>query len=78
MTTSRQPQMLTGVHQAVKYFLLAIFHASISIGTLESDLLSLSTPSRTKWTLIYLCNHDKMISVELSPYSFELIHIAID
>jgi len=45
---------LTGIHQAVRYFLLAIFHVSISIGTVESDSLSLSTPSRTKWTLIYL------------------------
>jgi len=29
------------------------FHVSISIGTPESDLLSLSTPRRTKWTLVY-------------------------
>jgi len=35
-------------------FLLAIIYASISIGTLESDSLSLSTPRRTKWILIYL------------------------
>ena len=44
-------QTLTGVHQAVRYFLLAIFHVSISIGPPESNSLSLSTPSRTKWTL---------------------------
>ena len=60
MTGPRQPrtcshpiytQTLTGVHQAVRYFLLA------SIETLESDSLSLSIPSRTKWTcnwFIYL------------------------
>jgi len=63
MTRPRQPQTcshpiyaqtLTGVHQAVRYFLLAIFHVSIYIGTLESDSLSLSTPRRTKWTLVYL------------------------
>ena len=63
MTRPRQPQicshpiyaqMLTGVHQAVRYFLLAIFHVFISIGTLESDSLSLST-SRTKWTLFIYC-----------------------
>jgi len=29
------------------------FHVSISIGTLESDSLSLSIPRRTKWTLVY-------------------------
>ena len=29
------------------------FHAIISIGILESNSLSLSTPSRTKWTLVY-------------------------
>ena len=29
------------------------FHVFVSIGTLESDLLSLSTPSGTKWTLFY-------------------------
>ena len=46
---------LTEVHQAVRYFLLAIFYVSISIGTLESDSLSLSTPSRTKWTLFIYC-----------------------
>jgi len=33
-------QTLTGVYQAVGYFLLAIFHVSISIGIQESDLLS--------------------------------------
>jgi len=59
MTGPRQPrtcshliyaQMLTGVHQMVRYFLLAIFHVSIPMGTLESDSLSLNTPNRTKWT----------------------------
>ena len=48
MTRPRQPQTcshpicartLTEVHQAVRYFLLSIFHVSISIGTLESDSL---------------------------------------
>jgi len=63
MTIPRQPQTcshpiyartLTGIHQAVRYFLLATIYVSISIGTLDNDSLSLSTPSRTKWTLIYL------------------------
>ena len=31
------------------------FHVIISIGILESNSLSLSTPSRTKWTLVYIC-----------------------
>ena len=30
------------------------FHVIISIGILESNSLSLSTRSRTKWTLVYL------------------------
>ena len=30
------------------------FHVIISIGILESNSLSLSTQSRTKWTLVYL------------------------
>ena len=30
------------------------FHVIISIGILESNSLSLSIPSRTKWTLVYL------------------------
>ena len=30
------------------------FHVIISIGILKSNSLSLSTPSRTKWTLVYL------------------------
>ena len=55
MTGPRQPQtcshpiyarMLTRVHQAVRYSFLAIFHVSISIGTLESDSLSLSASNR--------------------------------
>jgi len=61
MTVPGQPQTcshliyalpLTGVQQAVRYFLLAIFHASISIGALESASLSLSTPSRNGLNLI--------------------------
>ena len=34
------------------------FHVIISIGILESNSLSLSTPSRTKWTLVYLLTMD--------------------
>ena len=30
------------------------FHVYVSIGTLESDLLSQSTPGGTKWTLLRL------------------------
>ena len=30
------------------------FHVYVSIGTLESDLLSQSTPCGTKWTLIII------------------------
>ena len=30
------------------------FHVYVSIGTLESELLSQSTPGGTKWTLVYL------------------------
>ena len=46
-------QMLTGVCQAVRIFSSYYFRVFVSIGTLESDLLSLSTPSGTKWTLFY-------------------------
>ena len=45
---------LTGVYQVVRMFSPCYFHVIISIGILESNSLSLSTPSRTKWTLIYL------------------------
>ena len=44
---------LTGVYQVVRVFSPCYFHVIISIGTLESNSLSLSTPSRTKWTLVY-------------------------
>ena len=44
---------LTGVCQAVRIFSSYYFHVFVSIGTLESDLLSLSTPSGTNWTLFY-------------------------
>ena len=68
MARPRQPQtcshliytgMLTELKSTIRsgtYFLLAIFYASTSIGTLESDSLSLSTSSKTKleWTLVYL------------------------
>ena len=47
-------RMLTGVYQAVGMLSLLYFHVVISIGILESDSLSLSTPSRTKWTLVTL------------------------
>ena len=55
---------LTGVYQVVRmssYY----FHVIISIGILESNSLSLSTPSRTKWTLVYLlfCRLADKISV---------------
>ena len=45
---------LTGVCQAVRTFSPCQFQVYISIGTLESDLLSQSTPCGTKWTLVYL------------------------
>ena len=45
-------RMLTGLCQAVRIFSFYYFHVYVSIGTLESDLLSPSTPSGTKWTLI--------------------------
>ena len=45
---------LTGVYQVVRMFFPCYFHVIISIGILESNSLSLSTPSRTKWTLVYL------------------------
>ena len=37
----------------VRMFSPCYFHVIISIGILESNS-SLSTPSRTKWTLVYL------------------------
>ena len=45
---------LTGVYQAVRMFSPCYFHVIISIGILESDSLSVTTPSRTKWTLVNL------------------------
>ena len=45
---------LTGVYQVVRMSSPYYFHVIISIGILESNSLSLSTPSRTKWTLVYL------------------------
>ena len=45
---------LTGVYQVVRTFSPCYFHVIISIGILESNSLSLSTRSRTKWTLVYL------------------------
>ena len=45
---------LTGVYQVVRMFSPCYFHVIISIGILESNSLSLSTRSRTKWTLVYL------------------------
>ena len=49
-------QTLTGVYQVVRMSSLCYFHViiSIGIGILESNSLSLSTPNRTKWTLVYL------------------------
>ena len=46
---------LTGAYQVVRMFSPCYFHVIISIGILESNSLSLSTPSRTKWTLVYYC-----------------------
>ena len=46
-------RMLTGVCQTVRIFSSYYFHVFVPIGTLESDLLSLSTPIGTKWTLLY-------------------------
>ena len=66
MTGPRWPQTcshliyartLTGVYQVVRMFSPCYFHVIISIGILESNSLSLSTPSRTKWTLVYLFNN---------------------
>ena len=48
---------LTGVFQAVRMFTPCQFHVYVSIGTLESDLLSLCTPCGTKWILLYLLRH---------------------
>ena len=45
---------LTGVCQAVRIFFPYQFQVYIFIGTLESDLLSQSTPCGTKWILVYL------------------------
>ena len=91
MTWPRQPwtcshliytRTLTEIHQVVRYFLLAIFHASISIGILESDSLSLSTPSRTKWTLpinrieasatLFIMSGKMWITFESSQYYWEV------
>ena len=47
-------QTLTGVYQVVRMFSPCYFHVIISIGILESNSSSLSTPSRIKWTLVYL------------------------
>ena len=47
-------QTLTEVCQAVRMFSPCQFQVYISIGTLESDLLSQSTPCGTKLTLVYL------------------------
>ena len=44
---------LTGVYRVVRMFSPCYFHVIISIGILESNSLSLSTRSRTKWTLVY-------------------------
>ena len=38
----------------VRMFSPFYFHVITSIGILESNSLPLSTPSRTKWTLVYL------------------------
>ena len=40
---------LTGVYQVVRMFSPCYFHVIISIGILESNSLSLSTRSRTKF-----------------------------
>ena len=47
-------RMLTVVYQVVRMFSPCYFHVIISIGILGSNSLSLSTPSRNKWTLVYL------------------------
>ena len=68
MTGPRWPQTcshpiyartLTGVYQAVRMFSPCYFHVIISIGVLESDSLSLSTPSRTKLK----CTHFKLLCI---------------
>ena len=45
---------LTGVYRVFRMFSPCYFHVTISIGILESNSLSQSTPSRTKWTQVYL------------------------
>ena len=60
MTGPREPRTcshpiyartLTGVYQVVRMFSPCYFHVIISVGILESNSLSLSTRSRTKWTI---------------------------
>ena len=49
--------MLTGVRQVVRMFSPCQFQVYISIGTLESDLLSQSTPCETKCTMLIASNY---------------------
>ena len=57
MTEPGQPrhpinaQMLAGICQVVRMFSVCQIHLYVSIGTLESDLLSQSIPCGTKWYL---------------------------
>ena len=58
----------------------AIFHASISIATLEGDLLSLSTPSRTEFSFKFTqhkpswkCYHTVHSIYSCSNYNFSCI-----
>ena len=64
----------------VRKFSPSYFHVTISIGILESNSLSQSTPSRTKWTLVYLLMlYNKSFMFELphlynTSFMFELPH----
>ena len=43
------------------------FHVYVSIGTLESDSLSQSTPCGTKWTLVYLLRLPRSSHIGVIP-----------
>jgi len=48
--------MLKHLQKSIRQSVQVYFHVSISIGTPESDSLSLSTPRKTKRTLVYCIN----------------------
>ena len=57
---------LTGVYQVVRMFSPCYFHVIISIGILESNSLSLSTPSGTKM--------DTSLFIIQKGWSMSLLH----